>query len=112
MDIPDLPPDLSFSRLSRTPEAINFAFEVKRVALGPHIIARWGWDEAFQRNFHEQRFRDTPFSRITHNRQAVGTIALTALADHLRPDEFYLLPAYQRQGLGTRILNHCLAVAD
>jgi GNAT superfamily N-acetyltransferase len=112
MDIPDLPPDISFDRLPKTPEASDFAFEVKRVALGPHIIARWGWDEAFQRNFHEQRFRDTPLSWTMHNGQAVGTIALTALADHLRLDEFYLLPAHQRQGLGTRILNHCLAIAD
>ena len=109
MDIPDLPPDISFDRLPHTPEASDFAFEVKRVALGPHIISRWGWDEAFQRNFHEQRFRDTPFCRIMHNGQAVGTVALTALADHLRLDEFYLLPAYQGQGLGTRILKHCAA---
>jgi GNAT superfamily N-acetyltransferase len=46
-----------------------------------------------------------------HNGHAVGTVDLTALADHLRLDEFYLLPAYQRQGLGTRILKHCLAIA-
>jgi len=112
MDIPDLPPDISFDRLPQTPEARDFAFEVKRAAMGPHIIARWGWDEAFQRNLHEQRFRNTPFSRIIHNGQAIGTIALTALADHLRLDEFYLLPAHQGQGLGTRILSHCLAIAD
>jgi len=112
MDIPNLPPDVSFDPLPQTPEARDFAFEVKRAAIGPHIIAQWGWDEAFQRNFHEQRFRDTPFSRIMHNGQAVGTVALTALADHLRLDEFYLLPPHRRQGLGTRILNHCLALAD
>lgn len=112
MDIPNLPPDVSFDPLPQTPEARDFAFEVKRAAIGPHIIARWGWDEDFQRNFHEQRFRDTPFSRIMHNGQAVGTVALTALADHLRLDEFYLLPPHRRQGLGTRILNHCLAIAD
>jgi GNAT superfamily N-acetyltransferase len=112
MDIPALPPDISFDRLPQTPEARDFAFEVKRAAMGPHIMARWGWDEAFQRNFHEQRFRDTPLSRIVHNGQAVGTVALTALADHLRLDEFYLHPAYQGQGLGTRILNHCLAIAN
>ena len=46
------------------------------------------------------------------NRQAVGTIALTAFVDHMRLDEFYLLPSHQRQGLGTRILKHCLAIAD
>jgi len=112
MDIPDLPPDISFDRLPQTPEARDFAFEVKQAAIGPHIIARWGWDEAFQRNFHEQRFRDKPFSRIMHKGQAVGTIALSAVADHMRLDEFYLLPSYQGQGLGTRILRHCLAIAD
>ncbi|GEO17753.1 GNAT family N-acetyltransferase [Microvirga aerophila] len=112
MEIPDLPPDISFDRLPQTSEAIDFAFEVKRAAMGPHIIPRWGWDEGFQRNFHEQRFRDTPLSRIMHNGQAVGTIALTALADYLRLDEFYLHPAYQREGLGTRILSHCLVIAD
>ena len=112
MDIPDLPPDISFDLLPQTPEARDFAFEVKRAAMGPHIMARWGWDEAFQRNFHEQRFRDTPLSRIVLKEQAVGTIALTALANHLRLDEFYLLPARQGQGLGTRILSHCLAIAD
>jgi GNAT superfamily N-acetyltransferase len=112
MDIPALPPDISFDRLPQTPEARDFAFEVKRAAMGSHIMARWGWDEAFQRNFHEQRFRDTPLSRIVHNGQAVGTVALTALADHLRLDEFYLLPRHQGQGLGARILNHCLAIAD
>ena len=112
MNIPDLPPDISFDRLPHIPEACDFAFEVKRAALGPHIMTRWGWDEAFQRNFHEQRFRDTPLSRIMVNGQAVGTVALTALADHLRLDEFYLLPVHQRWGLGTRILTHCLAIAD
>src|ERR671911_593120 len=111
MDIPDLPPDLSFDRLSQTPEAMDFAFEVKRAAIGPHIIARWGWDEAFQRTFHEQRFRNTPLSRIMLKGQAVGTIALTALADHLRLDEFYLLPPHQGQGLRTRILPLFLAAA-
>ena len=112
MDIPDLPPDVSFDRVPQTPEAREFAFEVKRAAMGPHIMVQWGWDEAFQRNFHEQRFRETPLSRIVHNGQAVGTIALTALVEHLRLDEFYLLPANQGRGLGTRILKHCIAIAD
>ncbi len=112
MDIPDMPPDVRFDLLPQTAEARDFAFEVKRAALGPHIVVRWGWDEEFQRDFHEQRFRDTPLSRIVHKGQAAGTIALTALADYVRLDEFYLLPTHQRQGLGTRILTHCAAVAD
>jgi hypothetical protein len=38
MNIPDVPPDISFDRLPHTPEASDFAFEVKRVAIGPHIM--------------------------------------------------------------------------
>ena len=26
------------------PEDFEFAFEAKRLALGPHIAMRWGWD--------------------------------------------------------------------
>ncbi|RDI50323.1 hypothetical protein DES45_12414 [Microvirga subterranea] len=98
-------PDVSFDRLAPTPEARDFAFEAKRAALGPHTVARRGWYEAFQRNSHEQRFRDTSCSRIMLKEQAVGTIALSAHVDHLRLNEIYLLPAHQEQGLETTILN-------
>lgn len=112
MNIPDLPPDFSFKRLAQTPEAMDFAFEVKRAALGPHIIARWRWDEAFQRTFHERQFRARPVSRIIYHREAVGTVALTATTDHIRLDDFYLFPARQGQGIGARILKHCLGIAE
>lgn len=35
MNIPDLPPDLSFPKLGTAPEDQEFAFEVKRAAIGP-----------------------------------------------------------------------------
>jgi hypothetical protein len=34
MEIPDLPPDVSFDRLLRTPDARDFAFEIKRALSG------------------------------------------------------------------------------
>lgn len=34
MNIPDLPPDLSFPKLGTSPEDQEFAFEVKRAAIG------------------------------------------------------------------------------
>jgi hypothetical protein len=47
MEIPDLPPDTQCARLGANPSEIGFAFEAKRVAMGPHIIKRWTWNEAF-----------------------------------------------------------------
>jgi GNAT superfamily N-acetyltransferase len=65
-----------------------------------------------QRSFHEQRFREKPFLRIIHCDVSVGTFALTRYPDHILLDDFYLLPEYHRRGLGTKILRHCLSVAD
>jgi GNAT superfamily N-acetyltransferase len=112
LDLPDLAPDISFEPLPQTDEAFDFAFEVKRLAMEPHIIARWGWDEEFQRRFHEQRFRERSFLRVLQGGEPIGAFALTAYSHHILLDDFYLLPDHQRRGLGTRILRHCLSVAD
>ena len=40
----------------------QFAFEAKRKALGPHIMARWNWDESYQLNTHRTRWSERPWS--------------------------------------------------
>ena len=112
MDLPDLPPDLAFPRLSRTVEAVAFAFEAKRAAMGPHITRGWAWDEAFQRELHQRRFDEKPFFQIRKGGQPLGTLSFQVNPDYVRFGEFYLLPSVQRQGIGSAILRHCLALAD
>ncbi|WP_092167204.1 GNAT family N-acetyltransferase [Bosea sp. OK403] len=112
MDLPDLPPDLTFARLPWTSEACDFAFEAKRAAMGPHILHRWSWDEAFQRNLHQCHFNQKPFFMIGRAGQSIGTISFKVLPDHVRLGEFYLLPAFHGQGFGTAILRHCLSLSD
>lgn len=75
MDLPDLPPDFTFPWLPGTTEAVAFAFEVKRAAMGPHIVRRWPWDEAFQCDFHRRRFNGKPFFQVRKGSQAVGTLS-------------------------------------
>ncbi|MCA2010268.1 GNAT family N-acetyltransferase [Cereibacter sphaeroides] len=112
MDLPDLPPDIRFARLGDDPSDIAFAFEAKRAAMGPHIIKRWAWDEAFQRALHERHFREKPFFEIRRSELRLGTLSFQIKPDHLRFGEFYLFPAHQGRGTGSAILAHCLSVAD
>ena len=112
MDIPDLRPDLSFHKLAATPEDIAFSFAVKRAAMGPHIIAKWGWDEALQRDMHAERYREKPFFAIMRRDVRLGVVSFQIGPDHCRFGKFYLFPAVQGQGMGTRILRHCLELAD
>ncbi len=112
MQIPDLPPDLTFPRLGAAAGDVDFAFEAKRAAMGPYIVQRWGWDEALQRDLHHQRYREKPFFEIRRGGDRLGTLSFLLFADHVRFGEFYLFPVFQRQGTGSVVLAHCLALAD
>jgi GNAT superfamily N-acetyltransferase len=112
MDLPDLPPDLTFARLGSASSDVAFALEAKRAAMGPHVIKRWTWDEAFQRRVHEHNFSTKTFFEIRRSGQRIGTLSLHRETDHLRFGEFYLFPEHQGRGTGSAILAHCLAVAD
>lgn len=85
---------------------------MKRLALGPHIIARWGWEEDFQREIHGKRWRERPWSIVEAGEIPIGTLSVEELPDHIRFGEFYLLPEYQRQGIGSRLLRNVLERAD
>jgi GNAT superfamily N-acetyltransferase len=112
MLLPDLLPDLRFPLLPKDEEAFRQSFEIKRAAMAPYIVQRWGWNEALQLRLHHERFTEKPFSAIDWCERRVGTLSLMTLRSHIRFGEFYLLPEVQRQGLGSRILCHCLALAD
>jgi len=107
-----LPPDIRFELLLPSPENREFAFVLKREALGPHICARWLWDEDYQRQVHRERFAEKPFFRIWREEEAVGVLSWLVHDDHARFGEFYLFARCQGAGLGTRILQHLLALAD
>ncbi len=112
MKVPDLPPDLKFRKLTPTAEEIEFSFQVKKQALGPYIIQQWGWDEEFQRKVHDQRLREKPFCQIEFNGPPVGTVSLQLLPEFIRFGEFYLGDSFRGVGIGSKILAHCLQLAD
>ena len=111
-NLPVLEPDIGFELLPFDEEAFEFCFSVKKEALGPHICARWPWDECYQREVHLARMTEKPFFSILQNAVRVGTLSWLVYPDHVRFGEFYLFEEYQRQGLGTRILTHILTEAD
>ncbi|WP_341677319.1 GNAT family N-acetyltransferase [Niveibacterium sp. SC-1] len=89
----------------------EFAFEAKRQALGPHILARWNWDESFQLDLHRQRWGERPWSIIEASEVAIGT-SIWEREDHIRFGEFYLLPSHQPKGIGSSLLGQVIARSD
>ncbi|HVI91609.1 MAG TPA: GNAT family N-acetyltransferase [Dongiaceae bacterium] len=112
MLLPDLPPDIEFPPLTKSDDDFTFSFRVKRAALGPYIAEHWGWDEDFQKRMHAERFRQKPLFGIDCSSQRIGTLSLMLVDEHLRFGEFYLWPDQQRKGIGSRVLRHCISLAD
>ncbi len=96
-----------------TEEDFDFAFEVKKEALGQYIIEKWGWDEALQKKIHSQRWKEKPWSIINISEKPIGTISIHSIDKNMeRLGEFYILKKYQGRGIGTKILRSFLDKCD
>lgn len=90
-----------------------FCWQAKKSAMGPHIESHWGWDETFQESVHRQRWQERPWSLILLDGMPIGTLSIyDRTSVSVRFGEFYLLPEWQRQGIGSRVLADFLASCD
>lgn len=89
----------------------EFCYDVKKEALGPYVAEVWGWDEAFQWEFHRKDFELTRPDIVVYRDLDIGTFEITSHADHIHLGEFYLFRQFQRQGIGTILLGRVLAEA-
>lgn len=94
--------------MGRTADEYELAYALKKAALGPHVIARWGWDEAYQRAVMDEKWRAKTFSRIVVEGETVGTIAVDDAGDGIEIGEFYISPAHQGRGIGSETLGAVL----
>ena len=114
IDVPTAEPfnDMDYSLRPATDADFDFAYEVKQLALGPHVSHRWGWNDDLQRRFHTQRWGDRPWFVIEVDGVAAGTVSVEEASSHIQFGELYLKPQYQRQGIGSAVLAQVLARAD
>lgn len=89
----------------------HFAFHAKQAALGAYVAQVWGWDDTFQQQFHARDWAEHRPSIVMYDGEAIGTLEVTTYPDHLYVGEFYLLPAWQRKGLGSQLLHDVIARA-
>ncbi len=89
-----------------------FAYEVKKAALRAYVEPIWGWDEAVQVEFHRKDWdqrRPEIITLLDHN---IGTIEIWRRSEDIHLGEFYLLPQFQRQGIGSQLMAQLVAEAD
>lgn len=95
-----------------TPLDSDFCYQVKKEAMGQYVTEVWGWDEAFQREFHCRDFELMRPEIVVSRNLDIGTFRITRHIDSIHLCEFYLLPQFQRQGIGTLLLQQVLGEAN
>lgn len=90
----------------------EFSYEVKKTAEGGLIRSVFGWDEAFQRDFHKREWDERRPSIIKFGGTTVGTMAILEGSGHLEVGQFFILPEYQGRGIGSHLLRAVLQRAD
>ena len=90
----------------------QFSYQVKKAAEGEYIISMFGWDEDVQRGFHDKAWLEQKPDVITYDGKLIGTIATIESEDCIDIGQFFILPEYQKKGIGTHLLRGILDKAD
>ncbi len=82
----------------------DFAFQVWKAAMQQYVKATWGWNEASQLQRQQEEFDVVTYQIVRIAEQSAGTLIIKRHPDHLYLSGLYLLPEYQRQGIGSQVL--------
>jgi len=99
---------VSVSLRQATARDSEFAFQMKRAALGEYVRQVWGWDEEEQWRLHQRRFASQDFRVIVVAGADSGILALSHGSDCLRVNQLLLLPEYQGRGFGTACMRQVI----
>jgi ribosomal protein S18 acetylase RimI-like enzyme len=86
----------------------DFLYGLVKTTMREYVEPIWGWDEEWQRAYFQEHFDPTQDQIIVLGGQDIGAISV-----EIRPEEhflarLYLLPAYQRYGIGTHLVRSIL----
>ena len=81
-------------------------------ALGPYIAQTWGWNEDEQVGYHEREYKPERVHIITLARTDIGLFSVTSNGSRVLLSMLYLLPEFQRRGIGSSIVRGVQAQAQ
>ena len=101
--------------MNTRPATLNdfeFVYQVKVDALKDYIRKTWGWDEDFQREFHQKDFTPENMKIIVDEGHDAGVLVVTEDDNQIRVNEIYLLRKFQRKGIGSSIISEIQAESE
>jgi ribosomal protein S18 acetylase RimI-like enzyme len=98
------PDRIRFTQRKATSKDRGFLWQLKIAAMRPIIEPVYGWDEARQKEFFNNAFSTAEVDIVLVAGQAAGMYELKNLPDYFYLSRIEILPAFQKQGLGSAII--------
>lgn len=95
-----------------TGDDYEFFYDVKKIVLKHYIEAIWGWDENFQRKFHEENYNVKNTNIIVVDNEDAGTLEIKEDEASIFISSLYILPAYQGKGIGSKLITNFIEQAE
>ena len=92
----------------------DFIWQLAVTTMREYVAAVWGWNEQWQADRFRTNFDVAKWQIIEMDGQKAGAMATshgTADSESIHLDNIYLLPLYQRKGIGGKIVQDLIAEA-
>ncbi|MEL6306691.1 MAG: GNAT family N-acetyltransferase [Chloroflexota bacterium] len=90
---------------------LGFIFRVYRTTMKDYIEAVYEWNEQTQRLHYEETFKKDDYCIIQSGGDDIGVFSVLNMDSYLFLSRIEILPAYQNQGIGTKILTSLIVRA-
>jgi N-acetylglutamate synthase-like GNAT family acetyltransferase len=104
-------PKIEISKISLRPATeadSEFAYQVLKTALGSYIAMTFNSSEQQQRELNRRRLRPSDTSIIKFDDKEIGLIAVNRETDQIRVRQLFILPDFQRYGIGAHLMQDIL----
>ena len=92
---------------------VEAMYPIHREAMRDSVVATWGpWDETYQQRRFRENFTVGQRQIIVVDGVNVGFMDVDWRADHVWLAEIEIAPAYQRRGIGGRLVSEILSAAS
>jgi len=95
-----------------TPDDYDFLYALRRAAVKASVSRTWGWNEAWQQNYFQERFDPSETKVLQWQGQDVGAISVSETEDDLYLALIAILPKFQGRGWGTAVIQDLIHQAQ
>ena len=82
------------------------AYNIKKDALQSYVEKTWGWNEQFQRNYHEKYFEPKNLKIIEVENKPIGSLKVINEKNYTFLSELFIMKKYQSKKIGSTIINY------